>query len=79
MTISLSSARPDPDTLNAFQQDLDAIRDEALARRGQQDRGAHADGDDDRTRDDHSVHPDTPRGHAGEPVSKEIPHGRCPG
>ena len=37
MTISLSSARPDPDTLNAFQQDLDAIRDEALARRGQQD------------------------------------------
>ena len=37
MTTSLSSARPDQETLNAFQQDLDAIRDEALARRGQQD------------------------------------------
>ena len=37
MTTSLSSARPDQETLNAFQQDLDAIRDEALARRGQHD------------------------------------------
>lgn len=37
MTTSLSSVRPDRATLNAFEQELDAIRDEALARRGQQD------------------------------------------
>lgn len=37
MTTSLSSTRPDDATLSAFQQELDSIRDEALARRGQKD------------------------------------------